>query len=409
MSRVLLHFARHLVTPSTKSAFTPGGCRTLLTSFMRSKAVAAVVHPVDRYQTVGKWLLGLSGMTFGAVVLGGATRLTESGLSMVDWHPFKEAPPLTEEQWLQEFDKYKQFPEYQYQVNQHGEMSLSQFKFIWYMEYSHRMWGRLIGAVFAIPGAYFWYKGYFTRRMKPRVLIYGGLLGLQGLLGWLMVRSGLKEPQPPVGHKPGEPFAGVPRVNHFWLCAHLSSAAILFSLFLWGSFDYLAHHQPVKPFGSLKLAKILGHSTKALIFATLIFGAFVAGLDAGLVYNTWPKMADRWVPDDLITPQYGSTFGNLLNNPTGVQFSHRILAYTTVACATALWATVMRTGLATTGPRIRTAAHLVLAAAVGQSTLGVMTLLYYVPVWLGVMHQGGSLVLLSSALWFTHCLRAVPK
>ncbi|KER22946.1 hypothetical protein T265_09076 [Opisthorchis viverrini] len=263
---------------------------------------------------------------------------------MVDWHPFKEAPPLTEEQWLREFDKYKQFPEYQYQVNQHGEMSLSQFKFIWYMEYSHRMWGRLIGAVFAIPGAYFWYKGYFTRRMKPRVLIYGGLIGLQ-----------------------------------------------------------------VKPFSTFKLAKILGHSTKALTFTTLIFGAFVAGLDAGLVYNTWPKMADRWVPDDLITPQYGSTFGNLLNNPTGVQFSHRILAYTTVACATALWATVMRTGLATTGPRIRTAAHLVLAAAVGQSTLGVVTLLYYVPVWLGVMHQGGSLVLLSSALWFTHCLRAVPK
>ncbi|KAA3677488.1 cytochrome c oxidase assembly protein subunit 15 [Paragonimus westermani] len=131
------------------------------------------------HRSVGKWLVGLSAMTFGAVVLGGATRLTESGLSMVDWHPFKEAPPSSDEQWIAEFNKYKEFPEYQYHVQQHGEMSLSRFKFIWYMEYTHRMWGRMIGAMFALPGAYFWYKGYFNSRMKPRFLIYGGLIGFQ--------------------------------------------------------------------------------------------------------------------------------------------------------------------------------------------------------------------------------------
>ncbi|KAF8564735.1 hypothetical protein P879_08106 [Paragonimus westermani] len=375
----------------------------------RFKCVTTVSRAVGHYRSVGKWLVGLSAMTFGAVVLGGATRLTESGLSMVDWHPFKEAPPSSDEQWIAEFNKYKQFPEYQYHVQQHGEMSLSRFKFIWYMEYTHRMWGRMIGAMFALPGAYFWYKGYFNSRMKPRFLIYGGLIGFQGLLGWLMVRSGLREPQPPVGHKPDEPFAGVPRVGHFWLSAHLASAVLLYSLFLWGSMDHLAKHHPVKRFAALKSLKIMAHSSKALTFATLIFGAFVAGLDAGLVYNSWPKMADRWIPTDLISPQYGSTLSNLVNNPTGVQFIHRMLAYSTVAVATALWVSVMRVGVAQTGPRIRNAAHLILAAVWGQSALGVLTLLHYVPVSLGVMHQGGSLVLFSTLLWFTHCLRAVPK
>ncbi|KAA0187093.1 putative Cytochrome C oxidase assembly protein cox15 [Fasciolopsis buskii] len=120
-------------------------------------------------------------------------------------------------------------------------------------------------------------------------------------------------------------------------------------------------------------------------------------------------MADRWVPADLVTPRYGSTMANLMNNPTGVQFMHRMLAYTTVVSATALWAVVMRTGLAATGPRIRMAAHLVLATAIGQSALGVLTLLHYVPVSLGAMHQGGSLVLFTSLMWLMHCLSAVPK
>ncbi|CAH8461502.1 unnamed protein product [Dicrocoelium dendriticum] len=180
-------------------------------------------------------------------------------------------------------------------------------------------------------------------------------------------------------------------------------------------FDFLFPHLmlaptlQVKSFAALKKLKMLAHSSKALTFATLIFGSFVAGLDAGLVYNSWPKMADRWIPTDLIAPQYGSVMSNLLNNPTSAQFSHRLLAYCTVLTVTALWATVMRARIAQTGPRIRLAAHLALASAWGQSVLGILTLLNYVPVSLGVMHQGGSLVLLSALLWFTHCLRAVPK
>ncbi|CAL8089733.1 unnamed protein product [Calicophoron daubneyi] len=328
---------------------------------------------------------------------------------MVDWHPFKEFPPLSEERWMLEFNKYKQFPEYSYQVKEHGEMSLSQFKFIWYMEYIHRMWGRTIGAVYLLPAGYFWYKGYFSRQMKPRVIIYGSLIALQGLLGWLMVRSGLKQPERPVGMSNDETFSGVPRVHHHWLSAHLCSAVILYSLFLWGGFQHLAQHPPIKPFAALKSIKAVAHSTKALGFLTIMYGAFVAGLDAGLTYNSWPKMADRWIPEDLIVPHYGSTWGNLANNPTGVQFTHRMLAYASCIAATGLWALTMRSGLACTGPRIRLAAHLVLGTAFAQSTLGVLTLLYYVPVSLGAIHQGGSLVFFSSLLWFTHCLRAIPK
>ncbi|KAH8866427.1 Cytochrome c oxidase assembly protein COX15 like [Schistosoma japonicum] len=345
----------------------------------RSSAVPASVNQTSIRATsvLGRWLLGLTGMTFGAILLGGVTRLTESGLSMVDWHPFKEVPPFKEEYWQAEFEKYKNY------VKEHGEMSFNRFKFIWYMEFIHRMWGRTIGAAFVFPAVYFFYKGYFSSKMKYRVFIYGGLIGLQGVLGWLMVRSGLKEPRRPAGLSANENYVGVPRVDHYWLCAHLISAIVLYSLLLWNSFSHLASHPEVS--------------------------AFVAGLDAGLIYNSWPKMADRWIPDDLIVSRYGSTVKNFLDNPTAVQFTHRMLAYTTVLTTGLLWIKVMRLGVTCTGPRIRNAAHLVLGAAFGQSLLGITTLLYYVPVSLGSLHQCGGVILLSSLLWFTHCLHNVPK
>ncbi|VDO06831.1 unnamed protein product [Rodentolepis nana] len=360
---------------------------------------------------VGYWLMGMAGLTFGVIIVGGVTRLTESGLSMVDWHPFKEVPPRTEEQWLAEFEKYKQFPEYEHVLREHGEMTLSRFKFIWHMEYGHRQLGRLIGVAYAIPAALFWYKGYFNKVMKIRVASYGALIGFQGLLGWYMVRSGLKTPPRPAGLDPNEEFVGVPRVSHYRLAAHLSTAAILYSLFLWAGFSHLFKHPHVVRFPQLRNLKIMGHSTKAMMFTALVFGAFVAGLDAGLTYNSWPKMADRWIPDDLITPTYGSTKRNLVENPTAVQWMHRNLAYLTCGLATATWLATLRVpgGRKVTGQRMRTAAHLMLAATVGQSAIGIFTLLNYVPVWLGAMHQGGSLVLLSAILWYTHCIRAIPK
>lgn len=135
----------------------------------------------------------------------------------------------------------------------------------------------------------------------------------------------------------------------------------------------------------------------------------MAGLDAGLVYNSWPKMADRWIPEDLFVSRYGGWFRNMIDNPTNVQFFHRIFAYTTVTNAFLLWLLMMRLGLALTGPRIRFASHLVLAAVLGQSLLGITTLIYHVPTELASMHQCGSLVLFSSLLWLSHCLKIVPK
>ncbi|KAM7532714.1 hypothetical protein Aperf_G00000130237 [Anoplocephala perfoliata] len=274
-------------------------------------------------------------------------------------------------------------------------MTLSRFKFIWHMEWGHRQLGRIIGATYAIPAAIFWYLGHFNRAMKIRVACYGLLIGFQGLLGWYMVRSGLKTPP----------------LSHYRLAAHLSTATILYSLLLWAGFSHLSKHPILLRFPQLRSLKIWGHSSMTVMFTTLIFGAFVAGLDAGLTYNSWPKMADRWVPDDLIVDRYGSTKRNLVENPTAVQWMHRNLAYLTCAVVTGAWIATLRVpgGRAATGTQLRNAAHAMLAATIGQSALGIFTLLYYVPVWLGAMHQGGSLVLLSTILWYTHCFRAFPK
>ncbi|WAR21097.1 COX15-like protein [Mya arenaria] len=165
---------------------------------------------------VGRWLLTCAGMCVGAVILGGITRLTESGLSMVDWKLFKDMkPPRSQQEWVEEFERYKQYPEYQFSGK---EMTLTEFKFIYYMEWGHRMWGRGVGLVYALPAIYFWKKGWLTRAMKPRVLVFGALIGFQGFLGWYMVKSGLQD-QPE--------STDVPRVSQYRLASHLGSALLL--------------------------------------------------------------------------------------------------------------------------------------------------------------------------------------
>ena len=166
---------------------------------------------------------GIAGMCFGAVVLGGVTRLTESGLSMVDWKLFGRPPPMDEAAWLIEFEKYKQSPEFKYK---NSDISMTEFKFIWWMEYGHRMWGRTIGGFFYIPAGIMWAKGYFNSAIKKRVLVAGTLLACQGLLGWYMVKSGLD-------HKNFEGPNDVPRVSQYRLAAHLSSAVVLYSFMFW--------------------------------------------------------------------------------------------------------------------------------------------------------------------------------
>lgn len=205
-------------------------------------------------------------------------------------------------------------------------ITLEEFKRIWWMEYLHRMWGRLIGAVFIFPASWFWFKGILNRRMKIRVIALGSLIGLQGLMGWYMVKSGLED-------RFVEP-SDVPRVSQYRLAAHLGLALLIYTGFLYNALNYLIPAQkPAIDISGAKVAssaiktirrfKGLIHSTKGLIFFTALSGAFVAGMDAGLIYNTFPKMADKWIPDDILAVV--PLWKNFTENPTTLQFDHRIL------------------------------------------------------------------------------------
>ncbi|XP_031567577.1 cytochrome c oxidase assembly protein COX15 homolog [Actinia tenebrosa] len=341
----------------------------------------------------GYWLLACSGMTFSMVILGGVTRLTESGLSMVDWNLIKGMkPPTTQQQWEEEFKRYQNFPEYK--ISNQG-MSLDEFKRIWYMEYFHRMWGRAIGLVYFLPAGYFLARGYFNKSMKIRTGVLGGLLVFQGLLGWYMVKSGLDEDL--------ISKTEIPRVSQYRLASHLSAAFVFYSGLLWCAMCQLMPHPKYELTKELRKFRMYAHGCKGLVFLTAVSGAFVAGLDAGLVYNSFPKMADRWIPTDLLA--HHPTWRNFFENATTVQFDHRILGSTVVAAVTLLWA--MARPLALPG-RAKLAVNCMAGMAGLQVTLGILTLLYYVPTHLAATHQSGSLVLLSLALWLTNELRK-PK
>ncbi|CAH1783928.1 unnamed protein product [Owenia fusiformis] len=358
-------------------------------------SAGAVEIPARAQKIVGTWLLGCAGMCFGAVVLGGVTRLTESGLSMVDWNLIKGMkPPLTQEEWAAEFLKYQEFPEFKYSES-HNEMTLSQFKWIWFMEYYHRMWGRTIGLVFALPAIYFLRKGWISKAMKPRLAVYGTLLLCQGLLGWYMVKSGLEEKTSQSDNI---------RVSQYRLASHLGSAFLLYVLFLWGGMSHVLKPNQLPNTKQIRILRGLSHPAMGLVFLTAVSGAFVAGLDAGLVYNSWPKMADKWIPDDIaaFTPKWKNVF----ENPTTVQFNHRHLAEFTVFSLLCLAGYSLRAPLP---PRARKAGIALGAMALAQAGLGVWTLLSYVHTHVAATHQSGSLVLLTLAAWFAHELRRFPK
>jgi len=313
---------------------------------------------------------------------------------MTDWNLAGRPPPMSAQEWEEEFEKYKQSPEFKWK---NFDISMEDFKFIWYMEYIHRMWGRTIGACFYIPAAAFWMRGMLTPALKKRVMLMGGLLGFQGLLGWYMVKSGLEH----------ENFLGpndVPRVSQYRLAAHLSSAVVLYSVLFWNAKEILApawRMAPEKVTPALAQLRKMVISSKALVFLTLVSGAFVAGLDAGLVYNSFPKFADRWIPEDLLT--FSPLLRNITENPTCVQFDHRVLGILSLSLITATAAKALRTpGLP---PHIRTAALVLGAAGWMQVCLGITTLLLYVPVPVAALHQSGALATLSVAMWTAHDMK----
>lgn len=277
-------------------------------------------------------------------------------------------------------------------------MTLSEFKFIFWMEYGHRMWGRWIGAYFALPAAYFWYRGYLNKSLKARTLVFGALIGAQGLMGWYMVKSGLEDRF----HDPND----VPRVSQYRLASHLTFAFVLYSGFLWTALDILLPAQKLSSAitSASRRFRALAHTTKGMVFLTAISGAFVAGLDAGLVYNSFPKMADKWIPEDILA--FSPALRNFTENPTTVQFDHRILGTSTLTLITGMY---LLSRKCTLPPRAYKAAAAVAAMGWMQVALGISTLLTYVPVPLAASHQSGSLILLSLAIWLSHELKYLKR
>jgi cytochrome c oxidase assembly protein subunit 15 len=329
------------------------------------------------------WLLLVCTLIYAMVVLGGVTRLTRSGLSIVEWDPIMGViPPITEQEWHETFDKYKESPEYK-KVN--VGMDLQGFKSIFYFEYFHRLLGRLIGLAFLLPFLYFLIRGRIRKSLVPQMVTMFVLGGLQGLLGWYMVKSGLVDR---------------PHVSQYRLTAHLTAAIIIYSYILWTALSLL-RRQPentgIEGFASLRS---YGLGVTGVILVMIISGGFVAGTKAGFAYNTFPLMGDRFIPDGLLMLQ--PWYMNLFENITTVQFDHRMIAYLLMLLVPLYWWRVHRSQVVS---RTRTMAHLMLAMFVIQVTLGISTLLLHVPVALGASHQGGALLLLTTALLMNHELR----
>lgn len=302
-------------------------------------------------RVVGWWLLGCCGLVAGSVILGGVTRLTESGLSMTKWHLVKGMrPPTTYQQWQEEFQRYQQFPEYQYV---HKDLTLEEFKWIFYMEYAHRMWGRMIGLAVILPAVGFWAKGWFGPALKRRSVLYSGLVVAQGLLGWWMVKSGL-EAKPEV--------TDIPRVSQYRLAAHLSMALLLYSSMLYTALGLLAPPSTISK--GVSRLRHAAHGATALIFVTALSGAFVAGLDAGLVYNSFPKMGGQWIPEEWL--QLRPKIKNFFENPTTVQLDHRILGMSTLSFVLGCWALARGVGVPR---RARLAANCMAAMSITQVSL----------------------------------------
>jgi len=353
--------------------------------------------PIHGQRAVGKWLAVCAGCVFTTLVVGGATRLTESGLSITEWKPITGALPVfSEKQWELEFEKYKQYPEYKYLER---ELDMNGFKFIYFMEWFHRNLGRVTGSVFLFPAIYFWKKGYISKTMKPRILLYGALLGAQACIGMWMVNSGLEE---------DPDSAYIPRVSSYRLATHLFGAVLLYTNLLYSSLQHLLP-QPhdISKFTATKQVKrlrLMANTGVGLIFFTAMSGAFVAGLDAGLVYNSWPKMADRWIPTDLFV--FKPYWRNFFEHSTMAQFNHRHLGEFTGSFIIAFWALSKKVPI---HGRATAAINVLCALTMTQITLGILTLLCYVPVWLACTHQGNSVITLSTAIWVANELKRIPK
>ena len=338
--------------------------------------------PDPRHRAVAWWLFVCCAMVFVTLVVGGVTRLTHAGLSIVEWKPLIGAlPPLTDAHWQELFAKYQQTPEFR--LRNH-DMTMDGFQFIFWWEWAHRLSGRLIGVVFFLPYLWFLLRGQLRGTLALKVLGFFLLGGLQGAMGWYMVQSGLVDD---------------PRVSQYRLAAHLGLAFLIFGLMFWTALGLLQprmQQTAVSPAPTFTCR--LGAALIALVFVMVLSGALVAGIHAGLAYNTFPLMNGNFVPPEifLLEPWWQNFFSNMAT----VQFDHRLIAWALMALVPWFALRVWQQN-----PQARVAAlHLLLWLPV-QVGLGIATLLLKVPLPLAAAHQAGAMVLFGLLLWTNHALR----
>ena len=317
------------------------------------------------------------------VVVGGVTRLTHSGLSMVEWKPLVGTlPPLSPADWEEVFLKYQATPEY---LHLNKGMALDEFKEIFWWEYFHRLLGRAIGLVFLLPLAFYLVRRKIDGALALKLAGIFVLGGLQGAMGWYMVKSGLVDD---------------PRVSQYRLTAHLGLALAIYAAMLWTALDLLKPARAAADASRRRLGRY-ALALAALIYLMALSGGFVAGIRAGFAYNTFPLMNGHFVPPEILAIE--PWWLNLFNNMATVQFDHRMIAWLLMLLVPAFW--LMARGVSL--PRVaRLATHLFLGMLAIQVTLGISTLLLAVPVPLAAAHQGGAVMLLTAALWTGHELRS---
>ena len=339
----------------------------------------------DASRPVRLWLWCVAALVFTTVIVGGATRLTESGLSIVEWRPVTGmVPPLSQAEWAAEFEKYKVIPQYEL-VNK--GMSLDDFKVIFWWEWVHRILGRVIGVAFLLPFLWFLWRGAIAPGMRAGLAVIFELGALQGGVGWWMVASGLSDRI---------------HVSHDRLAFHFTLACVIYAAIIWTAARLVPAPAPAAPPLRLRLGAFV---LAALTIVQFFLGALVAGLRAGLIYNTWPLMDERFIPRgaDLFFAE--PLWINFLENAMTVQFAHRMAGY--VLLAAALLHLIDVAATRDRGARTLGWALALVLAMVGQIALGVFTLIHFVPLWLALLHQAGALVVLTIAV--LHAERLTPR
>jgi len=326
-------------------------------------------------RSVRAWLIVVAALIVCTLMVGGATRLTESGLSIVEWKPVTGTiPPLTDAEWTRQFEAYKTIPQYR-EMNR--GMSLSEFKTIFWWEWGHRLLGRLIGAVFLLPFLWFLWRGFLPGPLKRKLWVIFVLGGLQGAVGWWMVSSGLTERV---------------SVSQYRLAVHFMLAVFIFSAIVWT----LRQLQVRVPLIATPRTRVTGRVLLALIFLQFYFGALVAGLRAGKVFNTWPLIDGAFIPTTARLFFEHPWWRNFFDNTLTVQFTHRMIAYTLVVLAVLHAIDAIRSKAS---PVIVSRALWIMTAMIFQAVVGILTLLNQVPIDLGLAHQAIAIFVLTLALF----------